>query len=417
MNRSTDHSLTDLSEKIKDVCGSLGLSDEIAEILKEPEKLLTTSFRVRMDNGKVKTFIGYRCQHNDALGPYKGGIRFHQRVDLDEIKALAMRMTLKSAVVNIPFGGAKGGVCVDPSELTEGELERLSRAYIENIATVIGPGIDIPAPDVNTNSKIMGWMLDEYSRLKGKVTYDCITGKPLNLGGAKGRNEATGYGIALMAAKAFKYKGIEMKNARVSLLGFGNVGMHAALFLENWGAKIIAIQEKDSCIYQPDGIRNMTALNNYFQTNKTLHGYGDTESVSPREFYQYPVELLIPAALENQIHENNAGLIRANIICEGANGPTTRVADTILRDNGTFIVPDILANAGGVIVSYFELVQNTMNFYWDLEEIQQKQGKIMEAAFDELCIVMERERTDMRTAAYTKAIRTLALAMKERGWY
>ncbi|WP_309119885.1 Glu/Leu/Phe/Val dehydrogenase [Paenibacillus sp.] len=417
MNSKADHTpFLAVQRKIQEVCGLLGFPEDVFEILKEPEKILTTSFRVRMDDGKVKTFTGYRCQHNDAMGPYKGGIRFHQLVDLDEIKALSMWMTFKCAVVGIPFGGAKGGVGVDPSVLSEFELERLSRAYIENIASVIGPAKDIPAPDVNTNSKIMGWMLDEYSRLNGKVTYEVITGKPLNLGGSQGRTEATGFGVALISSMALRLKNIPVKGAKVSVQGFGNVGFHAAKYLESMGARIVSVQERNSCIYNPDGIRDMAALKAYFQQHKTLEGYEGTEFVERSRIFEIPVDLLIPAALENQIDDQNAHLIQAKIVCEGANGPITAEADRILQGRKVLVVPDILANAGGVIVSYFELVQNNMKFYWDIEEIQEKQTKIMDMAFKDLLEIMEKWGVDMRTAAYMKATEAITVAMKERGW-
>jgi len=417
MNIKADHSpFLAVQRKIREVCALLDFPEDVFEILKEPEKILTTSFRVRMDDGKVKTFTGYRCQHNDAMGPYKGGIRFHQLVDLDEIKALSMWMTFKCAVVGIPFGGAKGGVGVDPSVLSEFELERLSRAYIENIASVIGPAKDIPAPDVNTNSKIMGWMLDEYSRLNGKVTYEVITGKPLNLGGSQGRTEATGFGVALISSMALRLKNIPVEGAKVSVQGFGNVGFHAAKYLESMGAMIVSVQERNSCIYNPEGIRDMAALKAYFQQHKTLEGYEGTEFVERSRIFEIPVDLLIPAALENQIDDQNAHLIKAKIVCEGANGPITAEADRILQERKVLVVPDILANAGGVIVSYFELVQNNMKFYWDIEEIQEKQTKIMDKAFGDLLEIMKKWRVDMRTAAYMKAMEAITVAMKERGW-
>lgn len=402
--------------KIKEVCKILHYSDEVYEILREPEKILTTNFRVKMDNGKVRTFTGYRCQHNDALGPYKGGIRFHPQVDLDEVKALSMWMTFKCALVGIPYGGSKGGVVVNPEELTESELERLSRVYIENIASVIGPERDIPAPDVNTNSKIMGWMLDEYSRLNGKLTFAAITGKPIKLGGSLGRTEATGYGVALMALQALRLKNIDIQGARVSVQGFGNVGSHAAEYLQDFGAKIVAVQEISSCIYNMEGIRNIGLLREYLKKNRTITGFAQCETLGRDEFYKLPVDVFIPAALENQIHGENAGFINAKIICEGANGPTTTEADRILNGKGVLIVPDILANAGGVIVSYFEWVQNIMKFYWDKKEIQEKQGKIMKEAFESLLVIMEDYNTNMRMAGYIKAIASITEAMVERGW-
>jgi glutamate dehydrogenase len=414
-NIETNPFLT-VQKKIKEVCDILNLQDEVYDILREPEKILITNFRVKMDNGKVRTFGGYRCQHNDAMGPYKGGIRFHPDVNLDEVKALSMWMTFKCGVVGIPYGGAKGGVVVDPKDLSENELENLSRAYIENIASVIGPEKDIPAPDVNTNAKIMGWMVDEYSRLTGKDTFEVITGKPLGLGGSQGRTEATGYGVALMTLEIAKVKKLDIANATVTIQGFGNVGSYAAQYLEEFGAKIIAIQEKSSTIYNKNGIRGIAELRNYYTVHKTLEGYGDSQRIDEDGFFEIPADIIIPCALENQITHENAGKINAKIICEGANGPITAEADRILRANGIVIVPDILANAGGVTVSYFEWVQNIAKFYWGKEEIQTKQKNIMVAAFQELIQIMEKYTVDMRTAAYIKAIGLVTESMKQRGW-
>lgn len=405
-----------VQKKIDEVCEILGLEDEVADILKEPEKIFITNFRVKMDNGKIQTFNGYRCQHNDAMGPYKGGIRFHPDVNLDEIKALSMWMTFKCGVVGIPYGGAKGGVVVDPKKLSENELQNLSRAYIESIASIIGPEKDIPAPDVNTNGKIMGWMVDEYSRLTGKDTFEVITGKPLNLGGSQGRTEATGYGVALMTLEIAKLKKMDIEKVTVTIQGFGNVGSYAAQYLEEFGAKIIAIQEKDSAIYDKSGIKNINELREYFKKNKTLEGYQNSEKINPDKFFSIPTDIIVPCALENQITKENANQINAKIVCEGANGPITSEADKILREKGIAIVPDILANAGGVTVSYFEWVQNIAKFYWGKEEIQIKQKNIMIAAFDDLIAIMDKYSVDMRTAAYIKAISSVAESMKQRGW-
>lgn len=405
-----------VQNKIKEVCGILELDNEVFDILKEPEKILITNFRVKMDNREMKTFTGFRCQHNDAMGPYKGGIRFHPDVNLDEIKALSMWMTFKCGVVGIPYGGAKGGVAVDPKDLSEYEIQNLSRAYIESIASVIGPEKDIPAPDVNTNSKIMGWMVDEYSRLTGKDTFEVITGKPLNLGGSQGRNEATGYGVALMVLEIVKLKELDINQITVTVQGFGNVGSYAAEYLEEFGAKIIAIQERDSTIYCKTGITNIKELRKYYIEHRTLEGYKNSEIVSMDSFFKIPTDIVIPCALENQITIENAHEINAKIICEGANGPITPQADEILKEKGIMIIPDILANAGGVTVSYFEWVQNIAKFYWDKAEIQKKQEKILVAAFYDLIKIMDKYSVDMRTAAYIKAISTIAESMKQRGW-
>ncbi len=405
-----------VQKKIKEVCDILELNEQVFDVLKEPEKILITSFRVKMDNGKVRTFNGYRCQHNDAMGPYKGGIRFHPDVNLDEVKALSMWMTFKCGVVGIPYGGAKGGVVVEPKELSEKELQNLSRAYIESIASIIGPEKDIPAPDVNTNAKIMGWMVDEYSRLTGKVTFEVITGKPLGLGGSQGRNEATGYGVALMVLEIAKLKGLDIKQSTVLIQGFGNVGSYAAQYLEEFGAKIIAIQEKASTIYNKNGIKNVEELRKYYNEKKTLEGYEDSQRIDEKGFFEIPADIIVPCALENQITKENANRINAKIICEGANGPITAEADKILKEKGIVVVPDILANAGGVTVSYFEWVQNIAKFYWSREEIRRKQKDIQVAAFESLVAIMKKYSVDMRTAAYIKAISSIAEAMKQRGW-
>jgi len=405
-----------VQKKIREVCDILELNEQVFDVLKEPEKILITSFRVKMDNGKVKTFNGYRCQHNDAMGPYKGGIRFHPDVNLDEVKALSMWMTFKCGVVGIPYGGAKGGVVVEPKELSENELQNLSRAYIESIASIIGPEKDIPAPDVNTNAKIMGWMVDEYSRLTGKVTFEVITGKPLGLGGSQGRNEATGYGVALMVLEIAKLKGLDIKQSTVLIQGFGNVGSYAAQYLEEFGAKIIAIQEKASTIYNKNGIKNVEELRKYYNEKKTLEGYEDSQRIDEKGFFEIPADIIVPCALENQITKENANRINAKIICEGANGPITAEADKILKEKGIVVVPDILANAGGVTVSYFEWVQNIAKFYWSREEIRRKQKDIQVAAFESLVAIMKKYSVDMRTAAYIKAISSIAEAMKQRGW-
>ncbi len=409
--------LVEVQMRIKEVCDLLDLGEETYDILKEPEKILTINFRVRMDDGKIRVFNGYRCQHNDAMGPYKGGIRFHPDVSLDEVKALSMWMTFKCAVVGIPYGGAKGGVVVDPAELSENEIQNLSRAYIENIASLIGPDKDIPAPDVNTNAKIMGWMTDEYSRLTGRDTYAAITGKPVSLGGSLGRTEATGYGVALMALEIAKVKGLDIGKTTIAIQGFGNVGSHAAQYLEEAGARIIAVQDKDGTIYNENGITDMKAMREFFRENKTLEGYQGAKLLSRESFFPVAADIMIPCALENQITKDNADVIKAPIICEGANGPVTYEAEKILLEKGVFIVPDILANAGGVIVSYFEWVQNISRFYWDLDEIQTKQKKTMIRAFKNLFQIMAEHGADMRKAAYIKAISSISEVMKVRGWY
>lgn len=406
-----------VQKKIRQVCHILKLEEEVSRILIEPKNVLTTNFRVRMDDGTTRTVTGYRCQHNNAKGPYKGGIRFMPDINIDEVKALSMWMTFKCALVGVPFGGAKGGVAIDPKSMSEIELQNLSRAYIESIEPIIGPEHDIPAPDVNTNGKIMGWMVDEYIRLTGKDDRGVITGKPINMGGSLGRTEATGYGVALMTTEIVKVKKLDINNLTVAVQGFGNVGSYAAEYLEKFGAKIIAIQEKDATIFNNAGITDIPALREYFIENATIEGYKDSILIEPDSFLEVSADILVPCARENEITKENAHKIKASIICEGANGPLTAEADEILNEKGKTIVPDILANSGGVIVSYFEWVQNLSKYYWDVDEVLMKQRKIMIDAFHSLVEVMDNHCVDMRTAAYIKSIASISETMKNRGWY
>jgi glutamate dehydrogenase len=404
--------------QLKAACDALGEDESVYSILSEPERVLEVSIPVKMDDGSSRMFTGYRVQHNDAPGPCKGGIRFHPNVTKDEVKALATWMTFKCGVVSLPYGGAKGGVIVDPNELSQGELERLSRGYAKAITPIIGERRDIPAPDVNTNGQIMVWMTDEYSKLRGvgQTLMATFTGKPVEFGGCHARKEATGYGVALMAREAVKWKGLNMKEQRCVVQGFGNVGSYAALYLEELGSKVVAVSDVSCCLYNPDGL-DIKALMKYVEQNKTIQGFsGAVKEMDREEVFKVDCDIFAPCALENAITIENVDDIKAKIICEGANGPTTPAAEKTLLDRGVFIVPDILANAGGVTVSYFEWVQNLHNFYWTFEEVQQKQEAKMVDAFNKILEIMEKGH-DMRTAAYILSIRRIATPMRLRGWF
>ncbi|MGI1691097.1 Glu/Leu/Phe/Val family dehydrogenase [Thermoanaerobacter uzonensis] len=404
-----------VQKQIKNACDLLELEDSVYELLKEPMRVLEVSIPVQMDDGSIRVFKGYRSQHNDALGPTKGGIRFHPDVTLDEVKALSMWMTFKCGVVGLPYGGGKGGVVVNPKELSADELQRLSRGYIKAIVSIIGPNKDIPAPDVNTNMQIMAWMVDEYNKIVGYNSPAVITGKPLIYGGSKGRTAATGYGVALMAREAAKRLQIDLKNCTIAVQGFGNVGSYTALILQEYGAKIVAISNSRTCIYNENGI-DIKKLMEYKEQTGNILGFAGTNELPKEEILMLDVDILIPAALENVITSQNADKIKAKIICEGANGPTTPEADKILFEKGVFVVPDILANAGGVIVSYFEWVQNLMNYYWTEKEVEERQELMMVNAFNAMYELAQQYKVDMRTAAYMISIKRVYEAMKIRGW-
>jgi glutamate dehydrogenase len=386
-------------------------------LLAEPRRFYEYNFPVRMDDGDVRIFRGFRSQHNDALGPTKGGLRFHPTVSTDDVKALSAWMTFKCALVNLPYGGAKGGVVVDPSTLSNTELERLSRAWVRAFHNEIGQYRDIPAPDVNTNELIMAWMTDEANIISSTLQNAHFTGKPIELGGSLGRKEATGYGVAFMVKKAAESIGLNLKDATASIQGFGNVGSHAAKMLYQMGVKVVAINDVNHCIYNPNGI-DVELLCAYFQTYKTFEGFNAVEFLPRDDIFKVAADIFIPAAMEGVITKENATEIKCKILCEGANGPTTPEADEILLANNVFIVPDILANSGGVIVSYFEWSQNLYGHYWDLQMILAEEEKMMLNAFDKVVQVMqEKDIRSMRTAAFIVAMDRLATAMKLRGWY
>lgn len=407
--------LESAQQQIKRAVDLLALDPAVYEILKEPTRVLSVSIPVRMDDGHVKTFIGYRAQHTDVVGPAKGGVRFHPDVTMDEVKALSMWMTIKCAVLGLPYGGGKGGVVCDPREMSDRELQHLSRAYIQAIAEFVGPEKDIPAPDVNTNPRVMGWMMDEYSRIKGYNAPGLITGKPMVLGGSAGRGEATGRGAVITVREAARRLGLNLKGATAAVQGFGNVGSNTAKLLHHMGVKVVAINDVMGGAYNATGIHIPEALE-YSRAHKTVAGMPGTTPLTSDQLLTLDVDILVPAALENQVNMNNVAGIKAKIVCEAANGPTTPEASRVLEEKGIFIIPDILANAGGVTVSYFEWVQNMMHYYWSEEEVNDKLERMMVTAFNHVFAMKESRGVDMRDAAYMVAIERVAEAMAARGW-
>lgn len=394
----------------------LDLEPGIYKVLRHPEKELTVSIPVLMDNGEVEVFTGIRVLHNTSRGPAKGGIRFDMNVSLDEVKALAAWMTWKCAVVNIPFGGAKGGVICDPLKMSVGELERVTRRYTSGIISVLGPDSDVPAPDVNTNERVMAWLMDTYSMHVGHTVNAVTTGKPVEMGGSLGRREATGRGVMFSALQALEHLKMDVKGATVAVQGFGNVGSTAAMLLAEQGCKVVAISDRTGGWHNPKGIDVADAIA-YVRKNKTLDGYGKGDAITNEQLLELPVDLLVPAALENVITTKNAKNVKAKVIVEGANGPTTAAADTILDEKGIFVVPDILANAGGVTVSYFEWVQNRGAYYWDEQTVNDRLKKIMVDSFASVLNLSQQHKVNMRTAAYMVAISRVATVHRLRGIY
>jgi len=396
---------------------NLGYKEEVYESLKDPQRFIEISIPVRMDNGEVKYFKGFRSQHNDAIGPTKGGLRFHPLVTADEVKALSIWMTFKCAVANLPYGGGKGGIIVDPKDLSKGELERLSRGYIRGLYKYLGEKQDVPAPDVNTNGQIMSWMVDAYENVVKHSAPGVFTGKPVEFGGSLARTEATGYGVNFAAVQALEKLGKDVKGATYAIQGFGNVGYHTGYYAHKAGAKIVAVSTVDVAIYNENGL-DMEAIIKEFQTKGFITneaGYG--KEISNAELLALEVDVLAPCALENQLTSENAGKVRAKIVVEGANGPTTPEADVILRQNGVLVVPDILANCGGVVVSYFEWVQNLQGYYWEFDEVQEKETVVLRRAFRDIWNLAQEYDVDLRTASYMMSIRRVEKAMKLRGWY
>ena len=404
-------------KQVKTACDRLNADPAVFEILKKPQRVLEVNFPVKLDNGTVENFTGYRSQHNNAVGPYKGGVRFHPNVNMDEVKALSIWMTIKCCVAGIPYGGGKGGITLDPRNYSEAELERIARAYSEAISPLIGEKIDIPAPDVNTNGKIMSWMVDAYENVVKHSAPGVFTGKPVEFGGSLARTEATGYGVNFAAVQALEKLGKDVKGATYAIQGFGNVGYHTGYYAHKAGAKIVAVSTVDVAIYNENGL-DMEAIIKEFQekgfiTNEA--GYG--KEISNAELLALDVDVLAPCALENQLTSENAGKVRAKIVVEGANGPTTPEADVILRQNGVLVVPDILANCGGVVVSYFERVQNLHGYYWEFDEVQEKETVVLRRAFRDIWNLAQEYDVDLRTASYMMSIRRVEKAMKLRGWY
>lgn len=399
---------------IKEALDRLGYPEQVYELLKEPLRVLTVRIPVRMDDGSIKVFKGYRAQHNDAVGPTKGGVRFHPDVSESEVKALSIWMSLKAGIVDLPYGGGKGGIICDPRNMSFRELERLSRGYVRAISQIVGPTKDIPAPDVFTNSQIMAWMLDEYSRIREFDSPGFITGKPLVLGGSRGRETATAKGVALMIREAAKKKGLTIRDARVIVQGFGNAGSYLAKFMHDAGAKVIAISDAYGALYDENGLDI-----DYLLDRRDSHGtvtklFQDT--ITNQEMLEKECDILVPAAVENQITATNAPNVKAKIVVEAANGPTTLEATKILVDRGILLVPDVLASAGGVTVSYFEWVQNNQGYYWSEEEVEQKLEEIMVQAFENVYTTAESRKIDMRLAAYMVGVRKMAEASRFRGW-
>jgi glutamate dehydrogenase (NAD(P)+) len=394
----------------------LSLDPGLRAILREPRRALTVHFPVKMDDGSVRVFTGYRVQHNLGRGPAKGGIRYHQDVTLDEVKALAMWMTWKCAVVGIPYGGGKGGVVVDPKKLSMKELEALTRRYTTEISVLIGPERDIPAPDVNTNSQVMAWMMDTYSMHAGYTVPAVVTGKPISLGGSEGRNEATARGCVFTILDAAAHLGLEVEGATVVVQGFGNAGSIAARLMADEGASVIAVSDTGGAIVKHNGL-DVDRVIGWKKEHGTVVGFPGSETITNAELLELPCDVLIPAALENQLTGANASRIKAKIVAEAANGPTTPEADAILHENGVFMLPDILANAGGVTVSYFEWVQDLNRDHWSEAIVNAKLKEIMDRSFAEVLAMAENASCDMRTAAYLVAVKRVADTTALRGLY
>ena len=396
--------------------GVMGISEEDYLTFKYPERELKVALPVRMDDGSLKVFEGFRIQHSTLRGPAKGGVRYHQNVNVDEVRALSAWMTFKCAVAAIPYGGGKGGIVCRPREMSKGELERLTRTYIDKISAIISPNTDIPAPDVGTNAQTMDWMVDEYSKLKGESVYGIVTGKSIEIGGSKGRNEATGRGVCFVTLEMMKKYNMKPEDCKIVIQGMGNVGSISAKLLEEEGAKIIAVSDVSCAIYNENGL-DIAGIYKYLDSGKNLlDGYtGDCKRITNAELLELPCDILIPAALENQITAENADRIKAKIVIEAANGPTSVEADEILNKKGVKVLPDILSNSGGVIVSYFEWVQNLQNFYWEEDDVNAKLKRQIVGAFNDVFDAREKYDCTFRVAAYFVALNRLVTAKKLRG--
>ncbi|MBB5419231.1 glutamate dehydrogenase (NAD(P)+) [Paraburkholderia atlantica] len=394
----------------------LGSLSRWLETLKRPKRILVVDVPIELDNGTVAHFEGYRVQHNVSRGPGKGGVRYHQDVTLSEVMALSAWMSVKNAAVNVPYGGAKGGIRVDPRTLSRGELERVTRRYTSEIGIIIGPNTDIPAPDVNTNEQIMAWMMDTYSMNQGQTATGVVTGKPITLGGSLGRREATGRGVFVVGCEAARRIGFDIEGARIAVQGFGNVGGIAARLFQEAGAKVVAVQDHTGSVYKSTGI-DAVALLDYVAKKGGVGGFPEADAITADEFWTVESDILIPAALENQITEKNAGKIKTRIIVEGANGPTTTAADDILHDRGILVIPDVVANAGGVTVSYFEWVQDFSSFFWTEDEINERLERVMREAFAAVWQVSSEQGVSVRTAAFIVACKRILQAREMRGLY
>jgi glutamate dehydrogenase (NAD(P)+) len=403
-------------EQLDGVAQKIQLAPGIHEVLKYPKRELTVHFPVNLDNGEVKMFTGYRVHHNLTRGPAKGGIRYHPQVDLNEVRALAFWMSVKTAVVGIPFGGAKGGVVCDPSQMSLTELEDLTRRYTTEISLLLGPEADIPAPDVGTNAQTMAWLMDTYSMQKGHTVPAVVTGKPLAIGGSEGRVDATGRGVVTVARETLRAHGGQIPGSTVSVQGYGNVGAAAARLFHVSGAKVVCVSDVKGAIYNPNGL-NIPALTIHAQQTGSVVGYAEAEPVAPSDVLTSRCDILVPAALGGVLTAHNAHQVQARIIIEGANGPTTPQADAVFADRGITVVPDVLANAGGVTVSYFEWVQGLQSFFWAESEVNSKLEQIMVRAFAQVMQASKRHNCDMRTAAYIVGIGRIAEAIQVRGVY
>jgi glutamate dehydrogenase (NAD(P)+) len=394
----------------------LGLDPGIWKILTNPKRQIIVSCPIQMDNGEIEVFTGYRVQYNITLGPAKGGIRYHPDVSLDEVTALAAWMTWKCAVAHVPFGGGKGGVVCDPTRMSRRELEALTRRYVAEIIDAIGPEKDVPAPDVNTNDQVMAWVMDTYSMHVGHTSTAVVTGKPIEMGGSLGRREATGRGVMIVTREAAKHLGLDISRMTVAVQGFGNVGSVSADLISKLGAKVVAVTDWKGGVHNPAGL-DITQMIEFAKQHKTIDGFPGGDPIENDQLFSLDVDVLVPAALENQITEENASVIKAKIVAEGANGPTTPEAHRQLHERGVFVIPDILANAGGVTTSYFEWVQDRHGYFWEEQEVNQRlEAKMMEAFHDVLQTSI-RYKTDMRTAAYIVAISRVATVTKMRGMY
>ena len=414
--------LESAQQKVKKACDKLGADPAVYEILKEPERVIEISIPVKMDDGSVKVFKGWRSAHSTAVGPSKGGCRFHPNVNLDEVKALSLWMTFKGGALGLPYGGGKGGVAVDPSELSERELEQVARGYVRGLYKYLGDRIDIPAPDVNTNGQIMSWMVDEYVKLNGdRFDIGTFTGKPVDFSGSQGRNEATGFGVAVVIREAAKRYGLDINTAKIAVQGFGNVGSYTVKNIERQGGKVNAIAEWDKkegnyALYNEEGF-DFKDLLAYKEENHTLIGYPKAEKLSEKDFWEGEWDILVPAALENVITKDVAEKLNVKLVCEAANGPTTPEADKVLEERNIPLTPDILTNSGGVLVSYYEWVQNQYGYYWDEAEVEEKQEADMMKAIEGVFSVCDEYDVIPRDGVYMYAIQSIEKAMKLRGWY